>query len=406
MFNINKKSEYFINFVKNLKCITCLCLIACINFNNIYDVNAQSSCANPNRKSGLCVSIYQCNSLLSVIQTINISPQELQFLRESQCTNGHGNPPYVCCTADKNYAQTPTTSATIVEQTTPTTTLIKDAAPSNGMGNVLPQPPRCGPDPLDGKIYNGIDTVLDQYPWMVLLEYRSKNGQPVLNCGGSLINQRYVLTAAHCVKGEIETSVGPLSRIRLGEYDISSEIDCLGSDCNNKVLEVGFEEVIPHPQYDPKNINRYHDIALIRLDQDIDYNDFIRPVCLPVATTKQDINTGALLTVAGWGRTLLARQSNVKKQLDVPVNDHDACVQKFSSRKINIGSSQLCAGGEFAKDSCDGDSGGPLMRKAYMKRWYLEGIVSFGNRCGLEGWPGVYTRVADYSDWIQSSLRP
>ncbi|XP_037816104.1 serine protease 7 [Lucilia sericata] len=404
MFN---NIENLRQFLKNVKCLTCLCLIACINLNNIYDVNAQSSCSNPNRKSGLCVSIYQCNSLLSVIQKFPISPQELQFLRESQCTDGHGNPPYVCCTADKNYSQPPTTTATIVEQTTPTVAVTKNASPSNGMGNVLPEPPRCGPDPLDGKIYNGIDTAIDQYPWMVLLEYRnSKDGQPVLNCGGSLINQRYVLTAAHCVKGEIETAVGPLTRIRLGEYDISSEIDCIGSDCNNKVLELGFEEIIPHPQYDDKNSNRYHDIALIRLDQDVEYNDFIRPVCLPVAATKQDINTGALLTVAGWGRTLLARQSNVKKQLDIPVNDHNACVQKFATRKINIGPTQLCAGGEFAKDSCDGDSGGPLMRKAFMKRWYLEGIVSFGNRCGLEGWPGVYTRVSEYTDWIQSSLKP
>lgn len=103
---------------------------------------------------------------------------------------------------------------------------------------------------------------------------------------------------------------------------------------------------------------------------------------------------------------ILARQSNVKKQLDLPVNEQRECVQKFKARNINIASSQICAGGEFAKDSCDGDSGGPLMRPAYMKRWYLEGIVSFGNRCGLEGWPGVYTRVADYVDWIQRSIRP
>lgn len=92
--------------------------------------------------------------------------------------------------------------------------------------------------------------------------------------------------------------------------------------------------------------------------------------------------------------------------MNVPANDHNECVEKFSTRNINIGPSQLCAGGEFAKDSCDGDSGGPLMRKAHKQRWYLEGVVSFGNRCGLEGWPGVYTRVADYIDWIQKSLRP
>lgn len=95
------------------------------------------------------------------------------------------------------------------------------------------------------------------------------------------------------------------NRIRLGEYDINTEIDCIGQDCNNKVLELGFEEVIPYPEYDPTNQNRHHDIALIRLSQDVDYNDFIRPVCLPLPQSKQEIRSGALLTVAGWGRTLL-----------------------------------------------------------------------------------------------------
>lgn len=93
----------------------------------------------------------------------------------------------------------------------------------------------------------------------------------------------------------------------MGEYDISSEIDCIDSDCNDKVLELDFEEVIPHPQYNPKSLDRHYDIALIRLAQDVTYTDFIRPVCLPLPNTRQDINTGAILTVAGWGRTLLGK---------------------------------------------------------------------------------------------------
>lgn len=93
----------------------------------------------------------------------------------------------------------------------------------------------------------------------------------------------------------------------MGEYDINSEIDCIDADCNNKVVEVGYEEIIPHPQYDDKNNNRHHDIALIRLAADIELSDFIRPVCLPLPATKQDINTGSLLIVAGWGRTLLGK---------------------------------------------------------------------------------------------------
>ncbi|XP_061393226.1 serine protease 7 [Musca vetustissima] len=301
-------------------------------------------------------------------------------MQESQCS--FSSPPFVCCTSDIDYAE--------------------------DSNELLPVGTQCGPQSIGNKIYNGNDTNIDDFPWMVLLEYRTKkNGNLILNCGGSLINKRYVITAAHCIKGEIETVVGPLTRIRLGEYDINQEIDCIADDCNQKVVEVGYEQLIPHPQYDVRNTNNHHDIALIRLDRNIEYSDFIRPVCLPLSETREaPINPGDLLVVAGWGRTLEARQSNVKKQLAIPVTDHNACTRKYATKKVNLISSQLCAGGEFAKDSCDGDSGGPLMRQSHMKRWYLEGVVSFGNRCGLEGWPGVYTRVVDYIPWIKQTVKP
>lgn len=86
------------------------------------------------------------------------------------------------------------------------------------------------------------------------------------------------------------------------------------------------------------------------------------------------------------------------------MNDQRECAQKFSDRKVNIASTQICAGGIYARDSCDGDSGGPLMRKI-SNSWVLEGVVSFGNRCGLENWPGIYTRVSEYEQWIKRNLR-
>ncbi|XP_030373705.1 serine protease 7 [Scaptodrosophila lebanonensis] len=371
-------------------------------------VHAQQRCRNPNQNFGYCISIYDCPSLIEVLQRISLTSSDRSFLLESQCSNGFGRQPYVCCTADQSYAGRISTPPPVTPtQTAPTqaprpTTLTR----GNGLGNVLPSPPNCGPDSFSDKIYNGNDTAIDEYTWMVLLEYVDKTGRRVLNCGGSLINSRYVLTAAHCVVGPIETEVGRLTTVRLGEYDISKDVDCVRGDCNKPIIELGIERAIPHPEFDAASASRHHDIALIRLDADVELSPYIQPVCLPLASTRQAINAGETLTVSGWGRTLLARQSNIKQHLNLPVTDHDQCAQKFSSRRIQLLDSQLCAGGEFARDSCDGDSGGPLMRRGTSKNWYLEGIVSFGNRCGLEGWPGVYTRVADYIEWIQANLQP
>lgn len=125
-----------------------------------------------------------------------------------------------------------------------------------------------------------------------------------------LITYKRIVVSATVVKPEISQSTIRTicsSTIHLGEYDISKEIDCIQQDCNNKVVKLGYEQVIPHPQYEPNNNNRHHDIALIRMSADVTYTDFIRPVCLPLASTRQAINVGELLTVAGWGRTLLGK---------------------------------------------------------------------------------------------------
>ncbi|KAH8394506.1 hypothetical protein KR215_001932 [Drosophila sulfurigaster] len=373
---------------------------------NIFISN--TDCVNPNRNSGYCLSIYDCPSLIDLVQQILLTSNERMFLRDSQCENGFGRQPYVCCTRDKNYASVATTTPTPATTTTTARTVIQPSPTSangdRGKGeSLLPRPPACGPNSFLDRIYNGNDTALDEFPWMALLEYTNSEGQRELNCGGSLINNRYILTAAHCVTGQISVEVGQLTTVRLGEYDISKEIDCVRNVCNRPVIEIGIEEVIVHPQYNADDNNRHNDIALIRLNQQVELNEYIIPVCLPLVSTRAAINTNDKLTVSGWGRTLLARQSNIKQRIDLPVADQDYCKTKFATKRISVISSQLCVGGEYIRDSCDGDSGGPLMR--YTGAWYLEGVVSFGNRCGLEGWPGVYTRVTDYIDWIIGTIR-
>jgi secreted trypsin-like serine protease len=98
--------------------------------------------------------------------------------------------------------------------------------------------------------------------------------------------------------------------------------------------------------------------------------------------------------------------SSVKRKVDVEVVSNEACQRAFPSK--NITTTQICAGGEEGKDSCNGDSGGPLMRDHVIDRlhfWYLVGVVSYGSRnCGTKDMPGVYTRVSEYIAWIESNL--
>lgn len=133
--------------------------------------------------------------------------------------------------------------------------------------------------------------------------------------------------------------------------------------------------------------------------------DFIKPICLPTNGETSDV--GTRLVVAGWGRTEAGNTSPVKLQLQVPVAEKSACSSRFRTASVTLRSTQLCAGGEARKDSCNGDSGGPLMTtfRNDSGQWYVEGVVSFGTQCGTQGWPGIYTRVSDYIEWIRNNIR-
>lgn len=88
----------------------------------------------------------------------------------------------------------------------------------------------------------------------------------------------------------------------------------------------------------------------------------------------------------------------------MPVFDKSECDSKYSTLGARLTERQICAGGIFAKDACRGDSGGPLMRKRSDGDWESVAVVSFGYGCGRDGWPGVYTSVASYRDWIVSTM--
>lgn len=96
----------------------------------------------------------------------------------------------------------------------------------------------------------------------------------------------------------------------MGEYNTETLTDCdQDNDCStNQHVDISVEQAIPHTGFDDSSVNRHNDIALIRLDRYVDYNDFIKPVCMPWAVNggiQRSFSAGTNLTVAGWGRTLL-----------------------------------------------------------------------------------------------------
>lgn len=376
-------------------------LLGLIVFNVI---RAQSNqCRTPNGNIGTCINIKRCPELLLILTEVPINPAGISYLRNSQC-GFEDRDPLVCCAA-----RNPSSNSY------PNRTDVSGDRNGNGCGNngdcrdtssLLPTD--CGRD-LSNRIVGGVATELDEFPWMVLLEYRKPKGNTTA-CGGVLISKRYVLTAAHCITGRSLPRDWRLTGVRLGEYNTATLRDCIpdGNDsevCADPVLTMEVEEQLAHEDYQPRVTGEKHDIALLRLARDVPFSNFVKPICLPSSPSLNQ-----KFHVAGWGKTETKSESEVKLKVGVVLADRQACEDKYLAHNIKLGEGQICAGGETGKDSCRGDSGGPLMQQDRMSdgslRWRSVGVVSFGpTPCGMSGWPGVYTKVYDYMPWILSKLR-
>ncbi|XP_055534263.1 CLIP domain-containing serine protease B4-like isoform X2 [Wyeomyia smithii] len=267
----------------------------------------------------------------------------------------------------------------------------------------LPEPGQCGTMVTD-RIYGGNITDIDSYPWTVILVFReSGHESDLFHCGGCLISDRYVLTAAHCLDGLTEDY--RVDRIRLGEWDLASDQDCNSeSICTDPPIDVGIESMVSHEGFN--KLTLINDVALIKLNQSVNFTDFISPVCLPFSETAKALDTDNTTFIAvGWGNTEHRNgtyEYGSRFKLFVPLKgvDNVICDGTYDE---DIIASQLCAGAEGGKDTCQGDSGGGLV--ASVDGVYYEyGIVSWGYGCGRQGVPGVYTRVTSFLDWITSHL--
>lgn len=360
-----------------------------------------------------CVSIRECPSLIDIIMRDPLTHNDRLVLTRSQCGFRH-NEPLVCCFEPAYKLQK---SHTTMPPVLKPFSKYNDTKPSNiEKSDILPKIGICGRDTFDSRIVGGSQTKIDEFPWMALLYYSKPNNKKGFNCGGALISSRYVITAAHCVTGKTIPKKWKLAGVRLGEWNLTSIEDCEYyenniKDCSDPVINVGIEEIVSYPEYDSRSNNQYHDIALLRLRRNVEFTDFIQPICLPQPEIFKNINYDDIpFTVAGWGKTDFDNNSDVKLKVNLKRIDMNLCMEMYHTLNVELIESQMCAGGEDGMDSCRGDSGGPLMaihQNDNNVYWVIDGIVSFGpTPCGQEGWPGIYTHVGSYVGWIESSMRP
>ena len=253
----------------------------------------------------------------------------------------------------------------------------------------------CGYQHTDDYNRDNDEIKIDEFPWIAQLLHGS---QKRIFCTGSLINLRYVLTAAFCLQES-------LSGVRLGDFNVTSDKDCekhktFGEACSDPVEDFEIEEKIPHPQYDDET--SVNEIGLIRLSRHVTYSDYIRPICLPLSSMLQ-LKDGDKLFASGWGHLEYGGiQTDIKKKIITTVMSKEKCVKLYEDSGTSVNDHHFCAA-ESNAYTCQGDGGSPLIRSVN-HQWEQVGILLYGIGCS-EKYPIIYLNVGNYIDWIKQNLR-
>ncbi|KAJ0006130.1 hypothetical protein NQD34_013403 [Periophthalmus magnuspinnatus] len=207
-----------------------------------------------------------------------------------------------------------------------------------------------------------------------------------IHCGGAYIGGCWVLTAAHCVRNQPSAFRVKFSLWKKNRAQVTTD-------------NVPVQNIHIHPNYNAKTYE--NDIALVELmklpneKKCFRDNPAVRPVCVP--WTPHLFQPNHTCSISGWGRTAEGKAAKVLLWANVSLI---AECERYYEDRFKAG--MMCAGDlDGSVDSCQGDSGGPLVCEDELGVSYLWGIVSWGDKCGEPGFPGVYTQVADFFEWIR-----
>ncbi|XP_046685861.1 serine protease snake-like [Homalodisca vitripennis] len=241
-------------------------------------------------------------------------------------------------------------------------------------------------------IVGGVEAALKEFPHMAALGFGLTPNTAKWLCGGTLISEHFVLTAAHCLD---HFSVGRPKFVKLGMVNVLR-------DYSKNVQIHKIDKTIFYPYYN-KTV-KMNDIGLIKLEGKVQFNTYALPACLD----SEGIIKEARAIATGWGKTRNDVREGSATLLKVTLNiiGINDCKVAFSRKRRygELDETRMCAGDlKGGKDTCQGDSGGPIQTilEHPFCMYRIVGVTSFGLTCGFQFAPAIYTRVFHFIPWIE-----